>query len=238
MQKQIKISYNTLLLIGFTSGEWDAMQKANRGEEFPTLDELMLLSGGGEPYKWMCANFMPFVVGFKNWKRLERTQKLSQIATCSDEGFLLLILENSYDRWVDEAKWLAANKDKAKEDRAPKKWAAAKYTNAGKNTANGRCRPCQGWASEGYLRFNELYKLVKVDRKGRHAFEEELFDECKMRASGKVTKVVVDAEIFPAHDLLDEEDDEEVRPSQARTRYPTNMDREDDDGPFYQVPRT
>ena len=59
-----------------------------------------------------------------------------------------------------------------------------------------------------------------------------------MRAIGKVTKVVVNAEIFPAHDLLDEEDDEEVTPSQARTRYPTNMDREDDDGPFYQVPRT
>ena len=155
------------------------MRRARRGNEFPTLDAMMSLSDGGEAYKWTCAKFMPFVVGFKNWKRLMRTQKISQMATCSDESFLLLILENNYDRWVDEAKWLVVNKDKAKEDCAPKDWAAAKYTNSGFVKADGRCRACQGWSSEGYLRFNELHKLVKADRRGRHVFEQELFEYCQ-----------------------------------------------------------
>ena len=118
------------------------VRRARRANEFPTLDAMMSLSDSGEAYKWMCAKFMPFVVGFKNWGRLMRTQKLSQMATCSDESFLLLILENNYDRWVDEAKWLVVNKDKAKEDRAPKDWAAAKYTNSEFVKADGRCHAC------------------------------------------------------------------------------------------------
>ena len=214
------------------------MRRARRGNEFPTLDDMMSLSDGGEAYKWTCAKFMPFVVGFKNWKRLMRTQKISQMATCSDESFLLLILENNYDRWVDEAKWLVVNKDKAKEDRAPKDWAAAKYTNSGFVKADGRCRACQGWSSEGYLRFNELHKLVKADRRGRHVFEQELFEYCQNRVNRQVKEVVVEEEIFPANDLWEEDGVEDVRPSQATTRYTVRRDSNDEDGPFYQVPRT
>ena len=158
------------------------MKKEGRSEDFPTMDDLLLLSDGGATYKWMCAKFIPFVVGFKHWGRFYRTQQLSSLATCSDESFLLLVLENNYERWVDEAEWLETNKDKPKAERSPRHWAAAKYTNSGKSQFNGRCRPCQGWSNEGYKRFNELHKLVKADRKGREEFEQELFEECQAKA--------------------------------------------------------
>ena len=197
-------------------GEWNAMKKEGRSDDFPTMDDLLLLSDGGAHYTWMCAKFIPFVVGFKHWNRFYRTQKLSKLATCSDESFLLLVLENNYERWVDEAEWLETNKDKPMAERAPKHWAAAKYTNSGKSQSNGRCRPCQGWSNEGYKRFNALHKLVKADRKGREEFEQEFFEECQAKASRKAKDIMVEEEIYPANDLWDDGDRADEEPNKER----------------------
>jgi hypothetical protein len=45
---------------------------------------------------------------------------ISDIATCSDETFVLLTLANNYDRWMSEAQWLERNKDKDPNNRKAK----------------------------------------------------------------------------------------------------------------------
>jgi hypothetical protein len=68
------------------------------------------------------------------------------IATCSDEAFVLLTLENNYERWMAEANWIVENDEIPEEDRAPKDFPGSKYTNSGKSKKNGRSCRLQGWA--------------------------------------------------------------------------------------------
>jgi hypothetical protein len=67
-----------------------------KGNTFYTLKELLQLSPVGKPYKWICTHLMSGVVGNKTWTKKKHKETLSDIATCSDETFVLLTLENNY----------------------------------------------------------------------------------------------------------------------------------------------
>jgi hypothetical protein len=162
------------------------------------------LSPGGEPYEWMCTTLIPSVVGWKSWSRRKKKETLSDIATCSDESFVLLTLENNYLRWMAEAEWVAQNKDRSPVEQETKNYPEAKYTNSGKSKRNGRSRRLHGWAREGYLRFNELYQLVQQDRLRRANFEVEMMAKWRDGdpADGSDSEPEDDDdEIFPANDL-------------------------------------
>jgi hypothetical protein len=88
----------------------------------------------------------------------------------------------------------------------------AKWTNSGKSAAGvGKSRKFDGWAKEGYKRFNEIHHLVKLDRekRSRRQFEEvlkeEFIEDCT-KSSKVDTSVCDDKEVvFPAHDFEDVE---------------------------------
>ena len=129
---------------------------------------------------------------------------MSDIAACSDETFVLLTLENNCTRRKDEAAWLMRNKDKVDIDREKKHFAPSKYTNSGKSQANGRSRPFQGWAREGYVRFNALYQLVAADRRTRAAFEKDLMASYRSSVAHEQADIESEEEeddIYPANDL-------------------------------------
>ena len=104
---------------------------------------------------------MKCVVGSNVWNQLYFKELLSDIATESDESFLLLTLENNYNRWIKEATFVA------KEDGEKPILPHALYTNSGcsKVKGSGSSRRFHGWSRIGYLRFNELYGMVNQDRK-------------------------------------------------------------------------
>ena len=171
---------------------------------FPTLDELLALSAGGLSYQWLCHKLLPFVVGSKNWNKRYLKEPLSDVATCSDETFVLLTLENNYQRWKDEAAWCLENKDKDIAEQSSKEFAPSKYTNSGKSKPNGRSRPFQGWAREGYLRFNALYQAVEKDRRMRAAFEADLMVAFRSKFDGNQglsDSENEEDEIYPANEL-------------------------------------
>jgi hypothetical protein len=116
---------------------------------------------------------------------------------------LLLTLENNYMRWLGEAKWNTSNKNKAPEDREPKNFPSAKYTNSGNSKRDGRSKRLQGWAQAGFLRFNELYNLVAKDRRHRSQFEADLLlVVCADRRGRQEDSNDKEEEIFPANDLV------------------------------------
>jgi hypothetical protein len=171
-----------------------------------TIETLLGLSKGVAPYQWMCTTFIGCVVGSKAWNKKRFKERISKISTCSDEAFLLLTLENNYQRWLAEAAWIRSNKNKAPQDREPKNFPVAKYTNSGKSKRDGRSRRLHGWAREGYLRFNELYQLVAKDRSRRTRFEEELLQNFrdKMRAAPALPGITEDDQddVYPENDLF------------------------------------
>ena len=117
---------------------------------------------------------------------------------------MLLTLENNYLRWLDEWKWLKDNNDVEKEERAPKQFRAALYTNSGHSKKNGRSKRFSGWSREGYLRFNAIYALVAADRQGRANFEADLkayFVVAHAKDDNIPEIEEDDDEIFPANDM-------------------------------------
>jgi hypothetical protein len=145
---------------------------------------------------------MKCVVGTKNWRKLAAKELMRDIATESDESFLVLTLENNWQRW-----WAEINHDD-KVDESTLSDIQALYTNSGKSTksGSGSSRRFQGWSREGYLRFNELHALVKEDRKKRDTWELMLLDAIKEEFTSKNTTNDNESEdeedeIFPANDM-------------------------------------
>jgi hypothetical protein len=170
-------------------------------EALPTLDELALLSKGGAAYQWVCEDLLPFVVGYKRWCKCYFKEPISNFATGTDEAFLMVTLENNYRRWVDEEEWNRTNFDKLPEDQSEKDWAPAKYTNSGrsKSGGQGKNRHYQGWAGEGYRRFNYWMERVVQDRLDRAVFEAEL-----------LAKIRKEAQCESDDENVEEEEEEEI----------------------------
>jgi hypothetical protein len=171
----------------------------------PNLGEILKLSGGGT-YRWVLASMMRCVVGYSKWgKRCDR-EYLSEFVTESDEGFLVLTIENNYGRWVDEARWMVEHNGNVELDETVKSnFSNALYTNSGRSKINGRgsSKRYQGWSREGYLRFNELHKLVSKDRLTRANYELDLKKQFEKENSKTKNTAESDdeEEIFPANDL-------------------------------------
>ena len=170
---------------------------------FPTMDMFHELSNEGAVYQWLCATFIKCVVGSNQWARRAHKELLSEIATESDESFVLLTLENNYERWTNEFN-LAADDEEGR-----KRLPEARYTNSGSSKKNGQgsSRRFHGWSREGYLRFNEIHAKVKKDRKSQDNFELELKEllEQQYIDDGKADTLFVDdddEELVPANDWM------------------------------------
>jgi len=129
------------------------------------------------------------------------SKKISDFVTVSDEAFTLLTIENNYDRWMSKF-----NKEEDKHE------VRAKWTNSGKSAAGvGKSRKFDGWAKEGYKRFNELHHLVKLDREkwSRRQFEEllkeEFIEDCAKSLKADSSRCDDNEVVFPAHDFEDVE---------------------------------
>jgi hypothetical protein len=189
------------------------MSRLKKQETVPTLANLLLLSNGGDAYHWACSKLLQAVVGSSVWNKRYFKEMLSDFVTISDETFLILTIENNYQRWVDEAKHRvkppAQDDDDDDDDEDNETWkenlAPAKYTNSGASMQNGRGsnRRCGGWSKSGYLRFNELHCLVKEDRKLRANFESELKSLFVAEHADENGKEDSDdgEEIIPANDM-------------------------------------
>jgi hypothetical protein len=184
----------------YLTGELSKFKHNNT--QFHSLELLQLLSKGGEAYKWVCAHFLKCVVGSKPWSRRFYRESLSEVVTESDESFVLLTIENNYERWCHE--FTIDPHDKNGRVQLPE----ARYTNSGSShkTGKGSSRRFHGWSREGYLRFNALHRQIKEDRKGREIFELELkqqFEEQHAKRREEHDESDVDEEeIFPANDMV------------------------------------
>ena len=96
-----------------------------------------------------------YVVGKRTYAKKSHVERISVFATPSDEALVLLLYENSFDRW----------KNMAKTNNTKKSSVMPKYTNGGVSAGiTGSSKKYGGWSDEGLNRFNELYEQVEKDR--------------------------------------------------------------------------
>ena len=159
-------------------------------------------------YFWALQEFMPCIVGKKSWNSNYLSTHVKKFITPSDEAFMLVSLENQWDRWT--------NMYTSGETR--KSNVSAPYTSVdtmGSTTTRQPCRKFCGWNQMGMETFNYYLEKVKESRKLRTEIEEQWklcwnndvdqFQANKRRklAQLKVTPMVVRAN----HDLYTIEDE-------------------------------
>jgi hypothetical protein len=141
-------------------------------------------------YSLFCEVVLSVVVGKSYWKENHKTEKLSSFVTVSDEAIGLLLLENSWELWMEMSARLRDGQEigrakKQKHDESGK-GLLTRYTENG-----GHVRKDQGWSDEGLKRFVELVKLVVANReedskKEDESFEKEFMSNCASKGGKRV----------------------------------------------------
>ena len=166
-----------------------------------------------EAFFWFFGEFLECVCGARHWGKQKEHQLISKatligtrekIVTKSDEAFALLLYENYIDKWKkqgnieddeDEQYEDCAEEDEKKEDDddsvhsagSQKKKTISKAVRGKYTCHNNGTMKYGGWSDQGMTRFNELYDLVKEDRRCRQAaaMEKEFLERAVWNSSDR-----------------------------------------------------
>ena len=160
-----------------------------------------------EDYEKLCRHYVPLVVGLRQYNTVKRSVPLSKIATPSDEALAFILLDNSYERWIDS--YCDPDSEKKEE------WTGYKYSSEGRGkNAKKYC----GWSIAGMARFKKFNEEVaKQIRKMPvyKALENKLQQEAsetynnKKRLNKKMDDMEEPLYGTAAGDDLDDTDDEQ-----------------------------
>jgi hypothetical protein len=134
-------------------------------------------------YKVLFDNFLPCVIKksvFEHQVAVATNDRT--LCTVSDEALALLLLENSFDHWqdIDRLRKGEVTPKQGQKRREFESDVPTRYTKGGivYDTTVKNNDP-KGWSAEGIKRYNELYAMVKEDRKSNKAFAINWLEERK-----------------------------------------------------------
>jgi len=132
-----------------------------------------------DSYTWFYDNVLSFIVGRSKWKKQCQSIAGIELASPSDEALALLILENSWEFWIQKHR-RAINQESDDEAETVK----TKYTSEGLGK-----REYKGWNEAGLKRMNELLQEVKLDRAiNNGAFDQKYKNQKSQEKNGKKRK--------------------------------------------------
>ena len=185
-----------------------------------------------ETYEMFFTYFIPAIGRRTYWKHVVANAKTdNDITTVSNEAFVLLILENNWNRWLDiyiknDGK-IVPMKGRGKRyldcDILPK------YTRGGAMPGLHSERTGdfgKGWTNEGIERFNELFDKVKEDRINNPHFITNWLRKERERLRDQIKKATKDLDTVPQarHELFSDSDEEQH--SRASKRHKTAAELE------------
>ena len=134
---------------------------------------------------------------------------VNDLCTASDEAFTLLLLENSYARWVSiyEREGGIPSQRRGDTKRTVMSDVEAKYTRGGIKLSNDReSQKQKGWTPDGIKRFNTLFAAVKKDRLKRHKFDKKFIKHLRESQNKRVGPKKRKYEtVLAAHSLWEED---------------------------------
>ena len=167
------------------------------GKTIPTVDDMkkcitrnIVTEADMELFMWYWEVVLTKMIGARDWdtsvryyttisKARDPEDQSVRLVSVSDEAMILLLWENSYDRYMTEWEWeqVPANAD-AKKPKWPGKFSKSDMG----QTQFG------GWLPEGYKAFNDYYALVKDARKDSNCLKVEKKCLEKLREKHKITQ--------------------------------------------------
>lgn len=144
-------------------------------------------------FMWYWDVLLPKMVGAKEWDTSVRyyttissakdpDEPKDRLITVSDEAMLVLMWDNSYDRWITEWTWETDPENKDNKNKKKPKW-SGKYSFSNK----GQCK-WGGWKHEGYLAYNKYFEEARAARKDKNCKKVE--ENClqMLRAKNNITQ--------------------------------------------------
>jgi hypothetical protein len=116
-----------------------------------------------------------------DWKGSNKYQLVSDLCTESDEAMGLLMLENSWDKWMEDF----ANEMKGEITTGDKRKQKGRERHRTKYTIQGKMKGTKGsgWTEEGKVRFNQFFDKVEGDRMNFKQSEETFKKEMIRRSN-------------------------------------------------------
>ena len=121
-------------------------------------------------YRDFFSRFIPSIVGPELFRQRiqdnDENVSADTICTTSDEAFALLLIENSFDRWVDIFEKRNGIPTQRRGDRTKQCDSDIEpmYTHGGIKYTTATKTKTKGWTKQGIERYNELFVLVARDR--------------------------------------------------------------------------
>jgi len=188
-------------------------------EPIPSLPIMLQLRKTGndiinDGYLFFCQKFVKCVVGLQAYNRgVKDGLTFSEIASPSDEGLALILLENSCKRWVAEYDEKAkttgnSNNQQLQIDQG------TEYTTAGKNKAKkGFTKKYCGWSRAGIEKFNQLVCRIRADRAKNGVEFDQVFARTRPHKDSEGNKendeVIMERIVRAENDLVFEDSDSE-----------------------------
>jgi len=202
-----------------------------------TMKEFLEGRKNTEAYSVFLERFVPCVTMKTSWDRRLATAKTdssktkTSLCTISDEAFALLLLENSFDRWLDifTSTKGAVMQRRGVKQRAFQSDTPTLYTKGGiKYNKTDVTEAVKGWSDTGIRRFNCLFEQVKQDRMANPDFERMwLVERRKAQAeNGPAPKKQKRQPPQARSELFDSDTEEDIAP----TANEGPVDDSDDDG--------
>ena len=182
------------------------MLKKEENEDFFTLEDFQKNRSHKEAMEEFATWFLPCVVGQTEYIRRQAMMPISSIATVSDEGFVMLVLENIWETWIkrdleefhrkkvmaglQQRTGVAASSNSgvtetsASSSNLAEKGAAGKSEkanyNCGKFTQNStNAKKYSGWTDACLERFHTYCQEIKKFRTDYPDFDEEFMADRK-----------------------------------------------------------
>jgi hypothetical protein len=116
-----------------------------------------------------------------DWKGSNQYQLVSDLCTESDEAMGLLMLENSWDKWMEDF----TNEMKGEITTGDKRKQKGREQHRTKYTIQGKMKGTKGsgWTEEGKVRFNQFFDKVEGDRMNFKQSEETFKKEMIRRSN-------------------------------------------------------
>ena len=132
---------------------------------FPEVEDIQEGRKEAKTWTFIIIEFLRYIV--PESKNCLANQPLQEWCPAAAEALLFLMIENSYEMWMEEAE------NDENDDKTPTKM--AKWTER-----RGSGRRFGGWSNEGIKRFNELYSEIKRRRRNKETgknLEEKLMEK-------------------------------------------------------------
>lgn len=202
-----------------------------------TMKEFLEGRKNSEAYSVFMERFVPCVTMKTSWDRRlatadpDCTKNMKSLCTVSDEAFALLLLENSYDRWLDI---FTTNKGAVMQQRGVRQRGFQSdtptlYTSGGiKYDKADVTKAVKGWSDMGIERFNCLFEQVKQDRMANPNFERMWLVEIRraQAENGPAPKKPKRQQTQARSELFESDEESNI----ATTAHEGPVDESDNDG--------